>query len=287
MRKDGGVATQTDPTASDSLTASRAATSARGVPDRIGAEAVELARAAAIAEGGSAVGAHLGVEAVGQRLVMHYFQATLPGYAGWRWAVTVARASRAKVATVDEVVLLPGDGSLLAPEWLPWSERLQPGDLGVGDLLPTDPDDDRLVPAYVGSDDPAVEDVALEVGLGRVRVMSRLGREDAAERWRNSDTGPRTAMATHAPGQCAGCGFYLQLAGWLRPAFGVCGNEFAPADGRVVTADYGCGAHSEALVEPAPPIVDAQAVYDDRAIDVEPQGAVSVDGSDDGELGHS
>ncbi len=262
--------------------------SARNSVDRAVAEAVNLAREAAVAEGGSSVGEHLGVEPVGQRVAMHYFASTLAGYRGWRWAVTVARASRAKSVTVDEVVLLPGEGALLAPEWLPWSERLQPGDLGVGDLLPTAPDDDRLAPAYVESDDPAVEEVATEVGLGRVRVMSRLGREDAAERWRNSDTGPRTAMASHAPGKCAGCGFYLQVAGWLRPAFGVCGNEFSPADGRVVTADFGCGAHSEALVEATVP-TDTHEVYDDRAIDVEPQRVAegSVEGAEDAELGHS
>jgi hypothetical protein len=28
-------------------------------------------------------------------------------------------------------------------------------------------------------------------------------------------------------------------------AFGVCANAFAPADGRVVALNYGCGAHSE------------------------------------------
>jgi DUF3027 family protein len=249
--------------------------------DRACADAVQAARAAAVAEGGSAVGDHLGVEPAGQRLALHYFAATLPGYVGWRWAVTVVRASRSKNVTVDEVVLLPGDGALLAPEWLPWSDRLQPGDLGVGDLLPTAPDDDRLVPAYVESDDPAVEEVATELGLGRIRVMSRLGREDTAERWRNSETGPRTAMAAHAPANCATCGFYLPVAGSLRGAFGVCGNEFAPADARVVSVDYGCGAHSEALVETPPEQADTNAVYDDLEIDVEPAA------DDDSELGHS
>src|SRR5262249_9139625 len=150
VRHDVYVATRT-------AAANRPARSAvpRNTVDKAVAEAVDLAREAAIAEGGSSVGEHLGVEPVGQRAAMHYFASTLTGYRGWRWAVTVARASRAKLVTVDEVVLLPGEGALLAPEWLPWSERLQPGDLGVGDLLPTAPDDDRLVAAYVESDDPA------------------------------------------------------------------------------------------------------------------------------------
>ncbi|HVX45766.1 MAG TPA: DUF3027 domain-containing protein [Mycobacteriales bacterium] len=249
-------------------------------PDRVCAEAVEIARAAAVAEAGDLVGEHVGVETDGQRVATHLFVCHQPGYAGWRWGVTVARASRSKAVTVDDVVLLPGPDALLAPDWVPWSERLQAGDLGVGDLLPTAPDDERLAPAYLQSDDPAVEEVATELGLGRVRVMSLEGRLDAAERWQSGETGPRTAMAAHAPARCGTCGFYLQLAGSLRAAFGVCGNEYAPADGRVVMAGYGCGAHSEAVVE-SPPQATSEPTYDDATFDIE-----SSD-TDDSDFGHS
>ena len=98
------------------------------------AAAVDLARDAVE---GDHIGEHLGVVAEGERVVTHYFECTLPGYRGWRWAVTVARAPRSKTVTVCETVPLPGDGALLAPTWVPWHERLQPGDLGVGDLMPT------------------------------------------------------------------------------------------------------------------------------------------------------
>jgi DUF3027 family protein len=230
------------------------------------AAAVDVAEAAARAEGGDRVGEHLGSRADGERVLTHFFAATLPGYSGWRWAVTLARASRSRTVTVDEVVLLPGDDALLAPEWVPWSERLRPGDLGVGDLLPARTDDERLVPAYLLSDDPAVGSVAFELGLGRVRVMSRLGRDDATERWYAGDGGPDTAMAAHAPGRCGTCGFYLPIEGSLRAIFGVCGNAYSPRDGGVVSADAGCGAHSEAAVEPAaaPP----PPTYDD-GVDIE------------------
>ena len=111
-------------------------------PDQASAEAVDLARDALIAVVGAAqVGAHLGVQADGERIVTHLFESADPAYAGWRWAVTVARAPRSKVVTVSETVLLPGPASLLAPDWVPWHERLRPGDLGVGDLLPAPPDD--------------------------------------------------------------------------------------------------------------------------------------------------
>jgi len=231
------------------------------------AAAVDVAEAAARAEGGDRVGEHLGSRADGERVLTHFFAAALPGYSGWRWAVTLARASRSRTVTVDEVVLLPGDDALLAPEWVPWSERLRPGDLGVGDLLPARTDDERLVPAYLLSDDPAVGSVAFELGLGRVRVMSRLGRDEATERWYAGDGGPDTAMAAHAPGRCGTCGFYLPIEGSLRAIFGVCGNAYSPRDGGVVSADAGCGAHSEAAVEPAaaPP---PPPTYDD-GVDIE------------------
>jgi hypothetical protein len=63
------------------------------------------------------------------------------------------------------------------------------------------------------------------------------------------------------------CGFYLPLAGSMRQLFGVCGNLFAPDDGRVVTADHGCGAHSEVLVETAAPVEELPTVYDDGEVE--------------------
>ncbi|MDQ6649847.1 MAG: DUF3027 domain-containing protein [Actinomycetota bacterium] len=230
-------------------------------PDAVCAQAVEPARAAAVEVAGGKVGDHLGVVADGERLVTHLFAGLDPAYVGWHWAVTVARASRAKNVTVDEVVLLPGTGALLPPPWVPWSDRLRPGDLGVGDLLPTTEDDDRLAPAYAAGDDPQEDEVAWELGVGRVRVLSYVGRIEAAERWYDGDSGPEAPIAKAAPARCGTCGFFLQVAGSLRQVFGVCANEFAPSDGRVVAVDHGCGAHSEAVVvaatpEPTPSLVE-------------------------------
>ncbi|WUI04505.1 DUF3027 domain-containing protein [Spirillospora sp. NBC_00431] len=227
------------------------------------AEAVDLAREAAreTARPGQA-GEHLGLRAEGDRVVTHYFECLDPAYAGWRWAVTVTRASRAKVVTVSECVLLPGDEALLAPPWVPWLERLRPGDLGPGDLLPTAPDDVRLAPGYTQVDDDATDrEAQWEPGLGRVRVLSREGRDEAAARWYEGVAGPRAPIAASAPAQCSTCGFYVVLSGELRTMFGVCANEYAPDDGRVVSADHGCGAHSEAVSLPAvsehsPPVID-------------------------------
>ena len=78
------------------------------------------------------VGEHLAARAEGDRVVTHLFDCARPGYVGWRWSVTVARASRQKAVTVDEIVLIPGDEAIVAPTWVPYRERIQPGDLSPG-----------------------------------------------------------------------------------------------------------------------------------------------------------
>jgi hypothetical protein len=223
------------------------------VLDTVCAKAVELARAAAVAETGdpALVGRHLGVTAEAERVVLHRFTCRDPAYRGWVWSVQLSRASRARTPGIDDVVLLPGEDALLAPEWLPWSERLRPGDVGVGDLLPTAPDDTRLVLRPEDTDGWVDTELWLELGLGRARVLSAEGRDDAAERWYDGDGGPEAPVARQAPATCATCGFQVHLVGALGLLFGVCANGLAPDDGKVVSADHGCGAHSEALVLPS------------------------------------
>lgn len=235
-------------------------------------DAVAEARAAAVEEAADEISAGDAAKAVGDHLearseddgaVTHFFAARHGGYRGWRWSVTLACVDADAPVTVSEVVLLPGDDAVVSPTWVPWNERVRPGDLGVGDLLPAQADDERLVPAYVASDDPAVEEVAREVGLGRRNVLSRHGREAAAQRWTDGVHGPHTDMARAAPAQCGTCGFLLPVGGALRGAFGVCGNAYSPADGSVVAVGFGCGAHSDVVFEPVSPVTVAELVYDD------------------------
>jgi hypothetical protein len=236
-------------------------------------DAVDLARNAVTED---VAGAHIEAVAEGERVVTHYFECTMPAYRGWRWAVTVARVARAKQVTVCETVLLPGPDALVTPDWVPWEDRVAPGDLGIGDLMPTAPDDERLAPGYLLSEDPAVEEVGWELGLGRVRVLSRIGRLDTAERWYEGDSGPQAPIAQSAPARnrCGTCGFYLPLAGSMRAMFGACANVYAPDDGRVVSADHGCGAHSEVLVVQTVEVDEAPTIYDDGTLDrVEPDAA--------------
>jgi hypothetical protein len=229
--------------------------------------AVDQARAA-IAEfsGAEAVGDYLGVDYEDPTAATHRFLAHLPGYQGWQWAVVVAAHRGGDHATISEVVLLPGPTALLAPEWVPWEQRIKPGDLGPGDLLAPPPDDLRLVPGYTASGDPQVDDTAVEIGLGRRRVMSAWGRAQAAQRWHDGDYGPGSPMARSAKRVCRTCGFFLPLAGSLGTMFGVCGNEMS-TDGHVVDSEYGCGAHSDtpAPVGSGSPMYEP---YDDGVLDI-------------------
>ncbi|MCL2594291.1 MAG: DUF3027 domain-containing protein [Promicromonosporaceae bacterium] len=230
--------------------------------------AVELARAAAseVADSPSDVGEHLGVTHEGERLASHHFAAEMRGYPGWHWVVTLARVPRGRTATVCEVELIPGDGALLAPAWLPWSQRLQPGDVGPGDVLPFKPDDPRLVPGWKPSGDPAQDEVAIdELALARARVLSPIGREEAARRWYAGSQGPTAPGAIASTDNCLTCGFLIPLQGSLGQLFGVCANEWSPNDGRVVALNHGCGAHSESDIEPTSSGWPAASVVDEIA----------------------
>ena len=100
-----------------------------GKPDAFLAAAVDVARATI--EGiapAEQIGRHLAAKSEGDRLVTHLFESKLAGYGGWQWYAVLTRNSRSKAVTVDELGLLPSDDSILAPAWIPWAERVRPGD---------------------------------------------------------------------------------------------------------------------------------------------------------------
>jgi hypothetical protein len=268
-------------------------TATRTRPDQACADAVDLARKVAEQAAGGEVGEHLSVDSDGARIVTHRFGCLDRAYRGWHWAVTVARAARAKAVTVDEVVLLPGTDALIAPEWVPWRERVRPGDLSPGAVLPAPPDDPRLVPAAfstetTGGVDDDGQAMSLALSFGRPRVLSAEGRQLAARRWHRGEAGPRAEVAREAPGRCGGCGFFVPLSGGLHQMYGACANELSPDDGRVVAADHGCGAHSEAVAG-ADDRSAATPRLDETSFDVvavhEPGSVADADAAE--ETGHS
>jgi hypothetical protein len=70
------------------------------------------------------VGAFVGETDNGDNAVTYAFAATMPGYPGWNWTITIAHLPGAE-PTVVESELTPAEGALLAPDWVPWSERME------------------------------------------------------------------------------------------------------------------------------------------------------------------
>lgn len=240
----------------------------------------DLAREVAIDAAGDAhvVGALVGASEEHEGVVSVRFVCDLPGYNGWFWTVTFAVIDGQ--FSVCEAYLLPGDDALLAAPWIPWSDRVRPGDLDAAMVLPYIPDDARLMPGF----NEALEDEDIselfEFGLGRERVLAPEGREAAVERWYGGSHGPTAPSAVASAAACSTCAFFVPLSGSMRLAFGACANEWSPSDGRVVSVDHGCGAHSQTDAErrasewPAiDPLIDSAAVdtLDLNAPDPDPE----------------
>ena len=191
------------------------------------------------------VGEHTAAKLQAERLVTHLFECNLAGYEGWRWAVTMARPPRGRTATVCELELLPGEEALLAPPWVPWADRLRSGDITRSDHLPKRETDERLEPGWESTGEEGDRVALDELDLGRARVLSHEGVQRAAQRWYDGEHGPQADGVRKAHASCSSCGFLMLMAGQIRHVFGVCANELAVDDGRVVSLDHGCGAHSE------------------------------------------
>jgi len=69
------------------------------------------------------IGDPAGEVSEGDGVVSVLFECALPGYPGWKWTVSVASLPDAE-PSVLEVELMPGEGALLSPDWVPWSDRL-------------------------------------------------------------------------------------------------------------------------------------------------------------------
>jgi hypothetical protein len=138
-----------------------------GKPDAVLAAAVDFARTAV--EGiapAEQIGQHLGAKTEGDRVVTHLFESKLAGYQGWQWYAVLTRNSRSKVITVNELGLLPSEDSILAPEWVPWAERVRPEDAqddetaydGIADDAVDADAEDLVAAADSDGDDGAASD---------------------------------------------------------------------------------------------------------------------------------
>jgi hypothetical protein len=87
-------------------------------------ELKDIARSAATeAAPRDGVGGFVEVVDEGEFVSTFRFESKLKGYRDWRWNVVIF-APEGQEPTVSEVLLMPGPDSLIAPDWVPWSERL-------------------------------------------------------------------------------------------------------------------------------------------------------------------
>lgn len=95
------------------------------------------------------------------------FESRVRGYEGWQWSVTLYHDVELDHWTVNESSLVPTDKALRPPKWIPWKDRLEPGDLAVTDSIGTDPDDPRMEDGFRktldnGSDEKGTESVPVD-----------------------------------------------------------------------------------------------------------------------------
>ncbi|MDO5076266.1 DUF3027 domain-containing protein [Corynebacterium sp.] len=199
--------------------------------------AIDIARTALEDLGEGDIGEHTGVTNIGPHVATHHFVAAMPGYRGWEWQVVLACARGSRRITVNELALLPGEEALRAPQWVPYADRVQPGDLGPSDQLPPRADDPRLA-------DAAGPDTVRVPGSSSNKQLTRFGLHEARVRLQGGEYGPHSEFAQKSTLRCVDCAFYLPVGEPLGPRFGVCVNEYS-ADGRVVHSNYGCGAHTD------------------------------------------
>lgn len=72
----------------------------------------------------STIGPFVGSVDNGDDVTTFQFGTTMTGYPGWQWTITIAHLP-GEEPTVVESELTPAEGALLAPDWVPWSERME------------------------------------------------------------------------------------------------------------------------------------------------------------------
>lgn len=80
----------------------------------------------------------------GDGVISYQFETLMDGYPGWKWTVSVAQVDDSE-PTVLETELIPAEGALLAPEWVPWSDRMddyRAAQIALGEVVEDDESDD-------------------------------------------------------------------------------------------------------------------------------------------------
>jgi len=105
----------------------------------------------------ASIGALVGEQVESDGTVSVIFASAMRGYPGWNWTVSIAHVEGAE-PTVLEAELMPAEGALLSPDWVPWSERL--ADYKAAQAATEAADSDTTASEEVPSGDESDEDVS-------------------------------------------------------------------------------------------------------------------------------
>ncbi len=110
------------------------------------------------------VGDYVGHTVHDEHVLSLKFESLMPGYPDWNWTVTLSRTDADAQPNVLETELMPGEGSVLSPAWVPWSLRLEEyeaehDELAAADDQDEDDDDDGLDDEDLDDEDLDDEDL--------------------------------------------------------------------------------------------------------------------------------
>lgn len=111
------------------------------------------------------------------------FSTTQGGYPGWAWTVSIA-VNPGMEPAILETELMPGDGALVPPDWVPWADRLedylaQQAESGAADDADDDSEDDSDDDEHDDDDHELDDDVdGVDIDLHADDVDGDDGDED-------------------------------------------------------------------------------------------------------------
>ena len=172
--------------------------------------AVDLARAALLEiTPADTIGEPLGHIVEGEHIISLLFDCTMTGYPGWHWTVSLSRIDGNSEPSVLETELMPGGNAVLAPDWVPWSERLADysgaqdpsADEATANASDTEDEEEEDFEEDEGFDDDSGDDELDGIDFGEALAASELDEDQSDESESEADDGAPEPPAETARGE--------------------------------------------------------------------------------------
>lgn len=128
-------------------------------PDAVLLGAVDFARSALDEITPAAtVGDYVGHIVHDEHVLSLKFESLMAGNPDWNWTVTLSRTDGDAAPNVLETELMPGETSVLSPEWVPWSLRLEEYEAEHDGSIALDDDDEEAYEEGLDDEDIDLDD---------------------------------------------------------------------------------------------------------------------------------